>query len=92
MEAQSFELNIGWSPAGGFVSSADADLHGTFLSLDEAKSAAEDHADRRLEWTFNAPSRPRLPRVINRQLKGEPETVRAPSPGWTPSRLAPDRM
>lgn len=52
MEAQSFELNIGWSPAGGFVHSADADLHGTFLCLDEAKSAAENHADRRLAWTW----------------------------------------
>jgi hypothetical protein len=81
MEAQSFELNVGWSPAGGFVHSADADLHGTFSSLNEAKSAAEDHAARKLEWTW-------LPeRAVHRADIGH-ELAAEISPRWVVSGIS----
>lgn len=75
MEAQAFELNVGWSPDGGFVHSANADFHSTFLSLNEAKAAAEDYAARKLEWTWLTE------RAVHRANVGY-ELAAEISPGW----------
>ena len=75
MEAQSFELNIGWSPGRAFVHSAAAALHETFPSLDDAQSAAADHAAMTLEWVW-------LPERGVHRADIAPDLAAEITPGW----------
>lgn len=52
MTTLSYELNLGPSPAGGFVHSAVANLSGKYSNLADAKAAAEEYAGRRLTWSW----------------------------------------